>query len=95
MTQWESTIVPDFWVEESDKYDEWWTANQFGADAMLNAGIEEEKIHVYDSNGKRITEFFSTNPTSQLAIENLDKGYYIVQFFNKNSLLIGSLNAIH
>jgi hypothetical protein len=54
-----------------------------------------EKIHVYDSNGKRITEFFSTNPTSQLAIENLDKGYYIVQFFNKNSLLIGSLNAIH
>jgi len=54
-----------------------------------------EKIHVYDSNGKRIAEFFSTNPTSQLAIENLDKGYYIVQFFNKNSLLIGSLNAIH
>ena len=73
----------------------YFTNQQNSLEIRWNELTDLEKIHVYDSNGKRITEFFSTNPTSQLAIENLDKGYYIVQFFNKNSLLIGSLNAIH
>jgi hypothetical protein len=73
----------------------YFTNQQNSLEIRWNEFTDLEKIHVYDSNGKRITEFFSTNPTSQLAIENLDKGYYIVQFFNKNSLLIGSLNAIH
>jgi glycosyltransferase involved in cell wall biosynthesis len=48
MTQWESTLVPPSWVNYAKKYDEWWTANKFGADAFVNAGIPEEKIHVYE-----------------------------------------------
>jgi hypothetical protein len=54
-----------------------------------------EKIRVVDINGKIISEFTTNESQSQLSIENLEKGYYIVQFFNKNSLLIGSLNAVH
>ena len=54
-----------------------------------------DKILVYDINGKIVKELPSTIPTGQVAIENLDNGYYVIQFFNKNSLLIGSLNAVH
>ena len=48
MTQWESTLVPPHWVEHAKGYDEWWTANQFGADAFINAGVPAEKIHVFE-----------------------------------------------
>lgn len=48
MTQWESTLVPPNWVEHAKRYDEWWTANKFGADAFIDAGVPEEKIHVYE-----------------------------------------------
>lgn len=48
MTQWESTLVPPNWVEHAKEYDEWWTANQFGADAFINAGVPAEKIHVFE-----------------------------------------------
>jgi hypothetical protein len=54
-----------------------------------------EKIRVIDINGKIISEFTTNESQSQLSIPELVKGYYIVQFFNKNSLLIGSLNAVH
>ena len=53
-----------------------------------------DKILVYDINGKIVKELPSTSPTGQVDIENLDNGYYVIQFFNKNSLLIGSLNAV-
>ena len=48
MTQWESTRVPDSWVHHAKDYNEWWTANQFGADAFINAGVPAEKIHIYE-----------------------------------------------
>ncbi|MFM7667908.1 MAG: hypothetical protein ACKO7D_06940 [Bacteroidota bacterium] len=48
-----------------------------------------------DINGKVISEFSTNEPQSQLTISELEKGYYIVQFFNYNSILIGSLNAVH
>jgi glycosyltransferase involved in cell wall biosynthesis len=48
MTQWESTLVPPHWVDHAKRYDEWWTANQFGANAFINAGVPAEKIHVYE-----------------------------------------------
>jgi glycosyltransferase involved in cell wall biosynthesis len=48
MTQWESTLIPPHWVEHAKGYDEWWTANQFGADAYINAGVPAEKIHVFE-----------------------------------------------
>jgi glycosyltransferase involved in cell wall biosynthesis len=47
MTQWESTLVPPHWVEHAKRYDEWWTANQFGAEAFINSGVPSEKIHIY------------------------------------------------
>jgi len=46
MTQWESTLVPPHWKDYD--YDEWWTANQFGANAMINSGIPKEKVYVYE-----------------------------------------------
>jgi len=46
MTQWESTMCPPQW--KKFKYDEWWTANQFGAEAMINGGITESKVHIYE-----------------------------------------------
>lgn len=48
MTQWESTLVPPHWVDHAKDYDEWWTANKFGADAFINAGVPSEKIHIYE-----------------------------------------------
>lgn len=48
MTQWESTLVPPHWVDHAKDYDEWWTANKFGADAFINAGVPKEKIHVFE-----------------------------------------------
>jgi len=48
MTQWESTLIPPSWVDLAKGYNEWWTANQFGADAFINAGVPAEKIHVYE-----------------------------------------------
>ena len=48
MTQWESTLVPPHWVNHAKGYDEWWTANQFGADAFINAGVPAEKVHVFE-----------------------------------------------
>lgn len=48
MTQWESTLVPPQWVDHAKEYDEWWTANKFGADAFVNAGVPKEKIYVYE-----------------------------------------------
>lgn len=48
MTQWESTLVPPAWVDHAKEYNEWWTANQFGANAFIDAGVPAEKIHVYE-----------------------------------------------
>jgi glycosyltransferase involved in cell wall biosynthesis len=48
MTQWESTLVPPHWIEHGKRYDEWWTANLFGANAFINAGMPEEKIHIFE-----------------------------------------------
>jgi hypothetical protein len=54
-----------------------------------------ERIRVVDINGKIISEVSTNEPQSQLTISELEKGYYIAQFFNYNSILIGSLNAVH
>lgn len=48
MVQWESTRIPDSWVNYFAEYDEIWTANQFGADAFSNSGIDRSKIYVFE-----------------------------------------------
>jgi len=48
MTQWESTKAPSEWMRYAKKYDEFWTANYWGAWGIANAGIPEEKIHVFE-----------------------------------------------
>lgn len=48
MTQWESTLVPPGWVDHAKEYDEWWTANQFGANAFIKSGVPKEKIHIFE-----------------------------------------------
>lgn len=48
MSQWESTLAPKDWAKYALKYDEFWTANYFGAHGLVNAGIPENKIHVFE-----------------------------------------------
>jgi glycosyltransferase involved in cell wall biosynthesis len=48
MTQWESTIAPAAWKNHAKHYDEFWTANPFGAKAIIKSGIPEEKVFVYE-----------------------------------------------
>lgn len=48
MTQWESTMVPPHWKEHAKEYNEWWTANEFGKQAFINAGVPAEKMHVFE-----------------------------------------------
>ena len=55
MTQWESTKVPPHWADHAKGYDEWWTANEFGAQAFINSGIPAEKIHIFEHGVDALT----------------------------------------
>lgn len=48
MTQWESTKAPESWRGHAERYDEFWTANEFGRQAIINVGVPEEKVFVYE-----------------------------------------------
>jgi glycosyltransferase involved in cell wall biosynthesis len=48
MTQWESTMAPPAWKKFAEGYNEFWTANPFGAAAIIKAGIPKEKVFVYE-----------------------------------------------
>lgn len=48
MTQWESTRIQQHWVDHATEYNEWWTANQFGANAFIEAGVPQEKMFIYE-----------------------------------------------
>jgi hypothetical protein len=48
MTQWESTMAPPAWKKHAENYNEFWTANPFGAAAIIKAGIPKEKVFVYE-----------------------------------------------
>lgn len=48
MTQWESTVVPPSWVDLAKGYDEYWTANEFGLNAFVAAGVPESKLHIFE-----------------------------------------------
>jgi glycosyltransferase involved in cell wall biosynthesis len=41
-------MAPPHWKEHAKEYDEWWTANEFGRQAFINAGVPEEKLHVFE-----------------------------------------------
>jgi hypothetical protein len=69
--------------------------NQNTLDIYWQELTDLEKIQVLDLNGKTISEFQSSNSSGQFSLENIEKGYYIIHFLNKNAHLIGSLNAIH
>lgn len=48
MTQWESTVAPPSWKRFAENYNEFWTANPFGAKAIIKSGIPAEKVFVYE-----------------------------------------------
>jgi hypothetical protein len=48
MTQWESTIAPAAWKVHAKRYNEFWTANPFGAKAIIRSGVPAEKVFVYE-----------------------------------------------
>jgi glycosyltransferase involved in cell wall biosynthesis len=48
MTQWESTLAPASWKKFAENYNEFWTANQFGANAIIRSGVPANKVFVYE-----------------------------------------------
>lgn len=48
MSQWESTLAPERWARYAKRYDEFWTANYWGAQGLINAGIPEKKVYVVE-----------------------------------------------
>lgn len=48
MSQWESTKAPESWRGNAERYNEFWTANEFGRQAIINVGVPEEKVFVYE-----------------------------------------------
>ena len=52
-------------------------------------------IILSDLNGRLIKKVESKTENGSFTFENLESGYYLVQFFNENKRLIGSLNAVY
>lgn len=46
---WESTVAPVHWKDVTAGHDEFWMGNPFGREAIINAGIPEEKAFVYEN----------------------------------------------
>lgn len=57
MSQHESTMIFPHKVTAYNAANEAWTANQWGADAMINSGVSPEKVFVYE-HGLDPKEFF-------------------------------------
>jgi len=53
------------------------------------------QILVSDLNGRLIKNVNSNLENGDLQLELIESGYYLVQFFNENNRLIGSLNVVH
>jgi len=53
------------------------------------------QILVSDLNGRLIKKVESNLENGDLQLELIESGYYLVQFFNENNRLIGSLNVVH
>jgi hypothetical protein len=54
-----------------------------------------DQIIVADLNGRIINNVKSNLESGSIQLNDLQNGYYLVQFYNENNRLIGSLNAIH
>lgn len=52
-------------------------------------------ILVCDLNGRLIKKVESNLENGDLQLELIESGYYLIQFFNENNRLIGSLNVVH
>ncbi len=53
------------------------------------------QIVVTDLNGRLIKTVKSNLESGNIQLNDLQNGYYIVQFYNQNNRIIGSLNAVH
>jgi len=54
-----------------------------------------DNIKIFDLNGKTINSLINNNESGMEFIQDLHPGYYTIQFYNSNSKLIGSINAVH
>jgi hypothetical protein len=54
-----------------------------------------DQLVVSDLNGRLIKKVKSNLESGSIQLNDLQNGYYLVQFYNENNRLIGSLNAIH
>lgn len=53
------------------------------------------QIRVFDLNGRSIKYIESKMKSGSFQLDHLQSGYYLIQFYNENNRLIGSLNAVH
>jgi hypothetical protein len=53
------------------------------------------QIVVSDLNGRLINKINSNFESGNFQLNDLQNGYYLIQFYNENNRLIGSLNAVH
>jgi hypothetical protein len=54
-----------------------------------------DHISIFDLNGKKIESVTTNETTGNHIIEGIKSGFYTIQFYNRNSKQIGSLNAVH
>ncbi|MBM3185223.1 MAG: T9SS type A sorting domain-containing protein [Bacteroidetes bacterium] len=53
------------------------------------------QIRVFDLNGRSIKQIKTNMKNGSFQLDHLQNGYYLIQFYNENNRLIGSLNAVH
>lgn len=64
--------------------------------AVFWAEIKDlNQIRVFDLNGRSIKQIESNLKNGSFKLDYLQSGYYLIQFYNENNRLIGSLNAVH
>ncbi|MFY7668822.1 MAG: MbnP family protein [Crocinitomicaceae bacterium] len=54
-----------------------------------------DQLVISDLNGRLIKKVESNLESGSVELNDLQHGYYVVQFYNANNRLIGSLNAVH
>jgi hypothetical protein len=52
-------------------------------------------LQVTDLNGKLIEKYYCNDQDGSLTLKNLESGYYLIKFCEKNGSIIENLNAVH
>lgn len=83
-------------IENMSSYSKIYFQNQSNGIIINWKGIKNlDQIVVTDLNGRLIKKVKSNLESGFIQLNDLQNGYYLVQFYNQDNRLIGSLNAVH